>query len=1271
MPGDNEQQLILSFMGQVQDALKGIDGLKAGLTGMESTLAQVGSKAAGVSKDIGAKFKEAGDVIQSASRRIENSIGGFVRRAVGLLGAGGLVGSIYKSVGAYQNFEQVVMRLSLRMGDQGVKSIKAYTDQLRRLSKQGGTSVAELARGLEQVIASDVKGAKGAQGSMKLLEASNKAAIASMTDTGQMVDVVSAVMESYGMSVDDASKVTDTLFSTMRNGDISVESLMGGIKGITLLAAPMGIKFEEVGAAMAALTKGNLDAGSAFGALELVFRAMIKPTAQMNALLKANGFTTMEAMVKAKGLVGVLEAMQKVSGGSAFALGKFVQRAEGVKGISILAGKGLSDFKAALDATGKSAGVTEQMYASMSETFAQRTARFKQTMEDTFLKIGEKLMPTVNDLMDKLSAWVNENGDKIAEFFKTAVDKIIEFGQYVIENGQTIALTLGTIWATGKLIEWVGLIGGAVTAVKAIGGALLAIPSALAKVGGALQALLAGPLLPVAAALAGIGTTGFALFKNQQAYKEGAEIGKRSGDVYKDIRASTVETLQPYSKEDLGYVTRESDDYAALVKSAFRQFSEARGGAQPTFLQAEQIRRAVESGIKQALESAPTKEALAGYATNMSDAMIGELTSGRVTDAAAEALKAGTVKGAVEGLEDAKVAAARKRAAEKAAREWAQAAAFLKGLRGSVLKEDEDEIARTWTRYELLVDKILETRFKTEEERQEALALANQKREQELDEIYKKRFDEGQKRDAEIAAKRKKYEAEIEDQTKKALDNYFKERDDWEAQMRAKYPADYAQFEVAEAKAQAQGGSLAGSMQTFGAGLQEVMGQVKDWLTSALKSMADAVADVGMDFANVFLDLFKTPMNMLKQLLSQAIELAAEGKQYLVLTNREKSEIEANIGRPMTEAEMREAAQVISPKELTALQREGRIGEYTVVGERTPEQAADSVLEKFISFWENLAQNLDGILKWVEGTAFPRLINAIIKALPKIVNAVIGFVRATAKALAKDWLQKIIDTVLPLIIKMAEGALQSVKDFLRNLNVEKFINSIINFIIDLIISIVKDVIDLVAKVIPKLIGNINRAIPGIVKNLVTAIVMELIPEIVMALVDAIKEIFTGDNVTGSKTWDGVLSLLTGGISGTVGKMLHDGGMISRDMLRSTRSLEGAVRAHSGMFIGSTQGLGLRQDEVPIIAQVGEAVLNRAAVANMGGPSSINRINAGESMGAGGDVTVVNQLSVGHLLSRDTPRVIDEMQGDSLRRRNGRTYKELTRGKVLGYVPRTK
>src|SRR4029077_6207849 len=67
----------------------------------------------------------------------------------------------------------------------------------------------------------------------------------------------------------------------------------------------------------------------------------------------------------------------------------------------------------------------------------------------------------------------------------------------------------------------------------------------------------------------------------------------------------------------------------------------------------------------------------------------------------------------------------------------------------------------------------------------------------------------------------------------------------------------------------------------------------------------------------------------------------------------------------------------------------------------------------------------------------------------------------------------------------------------------------------------------------------------------------------------------------------------GGSIGKLAQYFHSGGIIRR--------------AHDGM---------LASDEVPIIAQTGEAILSRSAVSNLGA-DNVNRLNSGQGINNGG------------------------------------------------------
>ena len=120
--------------------------------------------------------------------------------------------------------------------------------------------------------------------------------------------------------------------------------------------------------------------------------------------------------------------------------------------------------------------------------------------------------------------------------------------------------------------------------------------------------------------------------------------------------------------------------------------------------------------------------------------------------------------------------------------------------------------------------------------------------------------------------------------------------------------------------------------------------------------------------------------------------------------------------------------------------------------------------------------------------------------------------------------------------------------------------------------------------------------------------------------------------------------------------MHAGGYIE-----TAGNLARAIRAHAGVMLPR----GLSPDEVPIIAQAGEAVMNRNWVQNQGGKSGIDRMNR-TGGGAGG---VVNNVYVEHMMSNDTAQVIDGMISNNLKSGSGKLYEKFNTGRAVGYKTR--
>ena len=109
------------------------------------------------------------------------------------------------------------------------------------------------------------------------------------------------------------------------------------------IAANAGVGFDELNAAMAAMTKSGLSTDIAATSLRGILVAMLKPSKD---LVRALGGDPSQVLKK-EGLLGVMQKISEAAGGDTKALGKMIPDVRALNGAAILAGKGLGAERAA------------------------------------------------------------------------------------------------------------------------------------------------------------------------------------------------------------------------------------------------------------------------------------------------------------------------------------------------------------------------------------------------------------------------------------------------------------------------------------------------------------------------------------------------------------------------------------------------------------------------------------------------------------------------------------------------------------------------------------------------------------------------------------------------------------------------------------------------------------------------------------------------------------------------------------------------------------
>ena len=312
-------------------------------------------------------------------------------------------------------FEKTLANVSTLIQGDSTDSIKNFRKEIIELSKVIPKDVNDLGGGLYQVLSAGITDSAEA---LNVLEVSAKAAVAGLTDTNTAVDAITTILNAYNLSTDQAGKVSDIFFTTIREGKTTFPELAASVGTVASSAALAGVSFDQLGAAFATLTKAGISTEEAATALNRIILNLVNPTEGLKNKAKSLGIELGANAVRTKGFVGVLSELAELTEenqDALFALG-LEQRA--FKAASILAGTGAEEFAVQLTKTENALGAAEEAFGKANNTFESRSKVFRQQVSAVYLKFAETVLPALTKALDFLVRDGGKNLDKILTVIK-------------------------------------------------------------------------------------------------------------------------------------------------------------------------------------------------------------------------------------------------------------------------------------------------------------------------------------------------------------------------------------------------------------------------------------------------------------------------------------------------------------------------------------------------------------------------------------------------------------------------------------------------------------------------------------------------------------------------------------------------------------------------------------------------------------------------------------------------------------------------------------
>jgi len=364
-----------------------------------------------------------------------------------------------------------------------------------------------------------------AEAATAALEMSAKAAAIGMGETVVVADAVTNAMNSYGMSADQAAFATDVLAKTVEQGKASAEELAPQIGRLTPMAAELGIGFDQVGGALAFLTRRSGDASQSTTGLMGAMKSLLKPSTGARDLMDDIGFSLEDfRAVAEKDFLGAMRQMRDALEANGHEMSAVIEDVTGMNAAVMMTGDNMDEARGIMDEMTTALGKTDEAFTIVSKTANFKMSTAMADLKAAFITIGEKLLPVIIPLVQKLADWISELAEAFGNLSPTMQKVVIAFTGLVAAAGPLLLIAGSLAGALAKL----GVAAGTAGAAK---GASALAGSVGTKAGGL------GKLLPALISPVGLLTTavGVGLF---MAWKSSAEEARKARERQEELTAA-------------------------------------------------------------------------------------------------------------------------------------------------------------------------------------------------------------------------------------------------------------------------------------------------------------------------------------------------------------------------------------------------------------------------------------------------------------------------------------------------------------------------------------------------------------------------------------------------------------------------------------------------------------------------------------------------------------------------------------------------------------
>lgn len=408
--------------------------------------------------------------------------------------------------------------------------------QILKLSDDTGIASTEIAQNVYDALSAGQK----TSDAVNFVTNSTKLAKAGFAEAGQSLDLLTTILNAYGMEAKEVANVSDVLVTTQNVGKTTVGQLSESMGKVIPTAKAFGVNLNQLASAYGLMTLNGIATSEAGTYVASMLNELGKGgTLASTTLKKLSGQTFQEMISSGKSLGDILAIMDEGAKKNGKSLIDMFGSAEAGKAALVLSANAGKDFNDVLGQMANSAGATDDAFAKVSNTRGERFNKSINKLKNDAIKFGDVIAP----LLDKFSELIGTITDKLSGMSKEQLESIANLGLFAIATGGVLKVVGGLTSGIGSILSVAsklsGVLGTATVATESVASA-----GVVAGGAGGLGALATGLGGAVVAAAPYIAIAGAVALAGYGIYKGLTQEVVPSVDLFADKVTYASETVQ-------------------------------------------------------------------------------------------------------------------------------------------------------------------------------------------------------------------------------------------------------------------------------------------------------------------------------------------------------------------------------------------------------------------------------------------------------------------------------------------------------------------------------------------------------------------------------------------------------------------------------------------------------------------------------------------------------------------------------------------------------